>query len=172
MKAIDEVFNILNANGTYVHHAKILPKTRPLPTGVILKLRRDARGRQAKFKARTVARGKPQADAEDYTELHAGAACIEIIGTVLAVAATLGFDIEKWDVKGAFLNARLPFEHLTWIKLSKIDGIDSANGQWFELIKYLFGLCQAAKLWSYYFVNTIWKLDSSARRLPIFFSLQ
>lgn len=51
------------------------------------------------------------------------------------------------DVKRAFPHAKLPDTDTVWIRLSKFDGIPTANDQIVRLVKSLYGLRQAPKLW-------------------------
>lgn len=155
LKAIEEEFDTLTKNGTWVVRSRPPPDMRPLPSGVILKLKRDSLGRPARFKGRLVARGNFQSKDVDYLEIYAPVACIELVRTIITIAIAMGWDIEQVDVKGAFLHATLPKDERVFILLPKIKGISSANGQLVELIKSLYGLRQAPKLWYQHFAKAI-----------------
>ena len=118
-----------------------------LPSGIILKLKRDKYGDPIRRKGRLVARGCYQSDGESYVELYTPVACIELVRLLLAVAVEMDWDIEHVDIKGAFLYARLPDSDRIVIRLPKIDGVKAANGQYVRLRRSLYGLRQAPKLW-------------------------
>lgn len=56
-------------------------------------------------------------------------------------------DIEQLYIEGAFLHASLPETDNVWIRITSIGGINIANGKIVQLVKSLYGLRQAPKLW-------------------------
>lgn len=144
--ALKEEFRTLKQANTW--KSDPIAKGRVLPSGVILKLKRDEKGLPARFKARLVARGNLQdVGQSSYTNRYAPVACFDLVRILLALSA--GF---KWarchvDVKGAFLYAQLPEKHDIWMRLPKIDGISEADGSVVKLIKSIYGLREAPKLW-------------------------
>lgn len=83
--AISEEFDTLAKNGTWKFKSLPLLGTRIIPSGIILKLKRDSVGHPALFKARMVARGNLQENYVDYLQLYASVACIELVRLVLAI---------------------------------------------------------------------------------------
>lgn len=158
LAAIKEEFSTLLSNGTWKSPSNIPPGTRVLPSGIILRLKRDSAGLPARFKGRVVVRGNLQAESDDYLEHYAPVACIELVRTVFAVAAALGWTIQLVDVKGAFLHASLPKEERIFIKLPNVKGVETASGQVVELVKSLYGLRQAPKLWYAFFAKQIFRI--------------
>lgn len=132
MEAIEEEFKTLSTNGPWTVDN---PPTNflLLPLVVILKLKRDSQVRPARFKGRLEARGNLQSDFVDYAELCAPVACIELVRVLLCVAASKNWAIHQVDVKGAFFHASLSETDKSWIKLPRIEGVPSANGQTFKL---------------------------------------
>lgn len=157
LAAINKEFSTLTSNGTW-KAAKPPPGNRPLPSGVILRLKRDSTGRPARFKARLVARGNFQSEVNDYTELYAPVACIELVRVLLSISVSKGWVVHQVDVKGAFLHAALPDSDDIWIRLPTLEGVPSAGGQTVKLVKSLYGIKQAPKLWYEHFSKTIARL--------------
>ena len=79
-----------------------------VPSGILLKVKQDANGDIAKYRARLVVRGNYQTNGTDYAELYAPVACIELVRLMFAVSVAKTRSIEQLDVKGAFLHAKLP----------------------------------------------------------------
>lgn len=112
---------------------------RALPSGVVLKSKRDSFDRPSRFKARLLARGNLQDDLDDYLELYAPVACIKLVRTIIAVAVGKGWSIDHLNVVGTFLHAIVPKDDRVWIRLSTVAGT-SLQGQIVELVKSLYGL--------------------------------
>ena len=147
LKAIREEFKTLVALGTWVKVDDVPPGAKVIPTGIILKLKRDQDGLPSRFKARTVARGNCQSDDFDVYELYAPVACIEAVRILLAIAAAKGWRVDHLDIKGAFLYAPLPKSVEVYIRLPKVPGVPEATGDIVKLRMSLYGLRQAPKLW-------------------------
>lgn len=145
--AIKEEFSMLLDSKTWVQCGPPPPRSKVLPSGFVLLLKRDAEGRPKRFKARLVARGNFQADPDNYAELYAPVADIELVRTLMAVAVAQDWCCDHMDIKGAFLCATLPEKDIVYIRLPSIPGIASVNGQVVLLRRSLYGLRQAAKLW-------------------------
>ena len=144
--AIEEEFQTIEDSGTYEVATEV--SDRPIPSGVILRMKRDAEGRPARFKARLVARGNLQYVRDSsYASRYAPVACFDLVRVLLVLTASFGWSRHQVDVKGAFLYAPLPTKEQIWIRLPSIDGVDRANGQVVRLLKSLYGLREAPKLW-------------------------
>lgn len=144
--AIEDEFQTVEDAGTYVDST--VPDKRPIPSGIILKLKRDFRGFTARFKARLVARGNLQyVEDNSYAARYAPVACFDLERILLSLSASFGWIRHQVDVKGAFLYSVLPDTTSIWLKLPNINGIEWANGRVVRLIKSLYGLREAPKLW-------------------------
>lgn len=109
LEAIGEEFRTIGEHGTWTDSTKRPPKgVTVLPSGIVLRVKRDSSGHVAKFKARLVVRGNFQAVSTDCAELYAPVACIELVHLMFAVAVVKNWSIEQVDVKSGFLHARLP----------------------------------------------------------------
>ena len=144
--SIKQEFDTIATNETWNEVSQIPTDARPLPSGVILRLKRDANGQPARSKARLVARGNFQSDAVDYTELYAPVACTEPVRIMLSVASYRNWSVEQVDVKGAFIHAPLPKPNQISIRLPVIQGVSGANGKVVRLAKSLYGVRQAPML--------------------------
>lgn len=159
IQSINDEFDIVTKNKTWVHvgQSQQPPNAEVLPSGVVLRIKRNAHGQISRLKARLVVRGNFQEDAVDYAELYAPVACVELVRLMLAVAVQKNYTISQVDIKGAFLHAKLPENDHIWVRLPKIDGVSAANGQIVKLVKSLYGLRQAPKLWYKLLAETLSK---------------
>ena len=156
MKGIQEEFETLNKNGTWKEETSP-PGIRPLPSGIILKLKRDSKGKPARFKGRVVALGNFQLNSVDYSELYAPVACIELVLILICIVVSYGWEIHQVDVKEAFLHATLPKTDKICIKLPNVKGFANSR-KIVRLVRSLYGLRQAPKLWYQFFAREICKL--------------
>lgn len=119
-----------------------------------LKLKQDENGRPAMFKARLVALGIVQEDIGLLIELYASVIFIELVRAFLSVCQVKGCSIIQVYFKWAFLNAYHEIEDAIWSKLPNIHGTKFV-GQLVKLVKSLYGLRQAAKLWYAYLYSRL-----------------
>lgn len=116
---------------------------------------RDSQGQVAKYRARLVVSGNIKADGTDYAEPYAPVACIELVRLMFAVSVSMGWLAQQLHVKGAFLQAKLPHFDDVWIRLPTVPGVPSANGRVVKIVKSLYGLRQAPKLWYQHLATTL-----------------
>ena len=109
-QAIQEEFDNLINSDTWEPDKSPPPTTRILPSGVILRLKRDEEGHPKRFKAHLVARGNFQDNSVDYTELYAPVACVETIRFLLSIAASNQWSAHHVDVK-ALLDEHFAYNH-------------------------------------------------------------
>ena len=113
----------------------------------VYRLKRDATGHPAKYKARLVARGFLQKEGVDYSETFAPVAKFTSIRILLSMAAVQDYEIHQMDVKTAFLNGFLQeevFMHLPQMQDLKVH---FEKGKVAKLNKSLYGLKQAPRSW-------------------------
>jgi hypothetical protein len=114
----------------------------------VFKLKRDANGQIARYKARLVAHGVTQEHGVDYHETFAPAVRVNYIRTLLALAAYNDWDVEQLDVVTAFLEADIDKE----IYMTQPGGFRHADSNGEERVcllkKPLYGLKQAPKNWN------------------------
>ncbi|OGE47990.1 hypothetical protein PENARI_c034G09152, partial [Penicillium arizonense] len=113
----------------------------------VYKLKTDANGRPAKFKARWVARGNTQREGIDYEDAYAATGRYETLRVLLAVITLKKLYSTHLDVNLAYLNAIL--EEETYMQYP--DGLDfhgvEPHGNVCRLRKSLYGLRQSAANW-------------------------
>lgn len=112
----------------------------PLPSKLVLTIKRDALGGIEKYKARLVAKGFKQIEGRDYDEVFAPTAQHVTLRVLLATASTLDLEVHQLDVRTAFLNGEL--SQNVYLKLP----IELGGTVWL-LHKALYGLKQAARAW-------------------------
>lgn len=76
-----------------------------LPTGIIIKLRRDQHGQPARYKACLVARGSLQPNVPSVAELYTFVVYIDLVRDLLAMASMRGWNVEHVEIKGTFMYA-------------------------------------------------------------------
>jgi len=130
-----------------------------LPSSMFLKEKFRADGTFDKIKARLVAGGH-RTDAEKYTwqDTSSPTVCLESVMIVLCIAAVEKRKLEAIDFPGAYLNATL--DETQVMRLDKVLAEEAVNADpslkqfvqpdgtmLVELLKALYGLPEAAKLW-------------------------
>jgi hypothetical protein len=111
---------------------------RSLPSRLVLKIMRDARGNIVKYKARLVAKGFHQVKGQDYDEVYAPTVDIATVRTVLADVVERQLHMSQFDVSTAFLSGDL--EETVFLNLPP-----ELGGKFWRLKKALYGLKQAAR---------------------------
>jgi hypothetical protein len=109
----------------------------------VFKVKRAPSGEIVKYKARLVAKGYAQRQGVDFEEVFAPVARMEIVCTLLALAAHNGWLVHHMDVKSAFLNGDLSEEVYVVQPPGFIDSKEPR--QVLKLNKALYGLRQAPR---------------------------
>ena len=142
---IDEV-NQIHGFGCLAFEDEGLPdwlpecKDPPLSSHFVLKLKRRADFSIDKFKARLVIDGNRQTAAQ-YKETAAPTGAMAIVLMVVALATGMGWHISSIDITGAFLHADIDCP----IRV-RIPSIDGSPGRIARLLKSIYGLKQAGRL--------------------------
>ena len=105
-QAIDEEMAALHSKGVYSEASPPAGVT-PLPSKLVLNIKRDEQGNVDKYKARLVAKGFRQIAGRDYDEVFAPTAQHVTLRVLLAAASSAKFEVDQLDVKTAFLNGEL-----------------------------------------------------------------
>ena len=122
-----------------------------------LQEKRRPDGKVETFKARLVAKGYTQKEGIDYEETFSPVAMLKSIRILLAVAASLDYEIWHMDVKTTFLNGSLEED----IYMQQPEGF-IARGQEHmacRLQRSIYGLKQASKTWNIRFDQAITLYD-------------
>jgi len=96
-----------------------------------------------KYKARVLAKGFSQKEGIDFFNIYATVCRITTIRVLIVWAAIKKFIIHQMDVKTTFLNGDLTEK----IYMKRSEGLDAPVNKLCKLIKSLYGLKQALKLW-------------------------
>jgi hypothetical protein len=102
-------------------------------------------GSVQKHKARLVAKGYAQKSGIDYNETFAPVARLDIIRTLIALAAQKRWKLFHMDVKSAFLNGVLKEE--VYVEQPEGFEVKNAGHKVYKLKKALYGLKQAPRAW-------------------------
>ena len=114
----------------------------------VFKVKRNARGKIIKYKARLVARGFQQVEGINYEEAWAPVAKFTSLRVLLANAGVSDEEIDQMDFDTAFLNSILPPGLFIFIRLPENgQGTGEAGDAIYLVLKGLYGLKQAARLW-------------------------
>lgn len=110
----------------------------------IYKTKYNEAGKVDKYKARLVAKGYSQQHGIDYNEVFAPVARWDTIRTILALAASKGWDMYQLDVKSAFLHGELVED----VYIEQPPGYQTqGRNKVYKLRKALYGLKQAPRAW-------------------------
>ena len=111
----------------------------------MLKIKRDEAGNIERYKARLVALGFLQKKGRDFAETFSPTPQVALLQTMLAIAAEKDLETDHVDIKTAFLNGDIDCE--LYIRLP--------DGSCRQLLKGLYGLKQAGRLWNKKFHHTL-----------------
>ena len=141
LHAIDEEFQSIEENDTWEFDDS--PDGMPLPTHMVLNIKRDATGKVDRFKARLVAGGNHQVYGQNYLETYAPVVDFSLVRIFLYIVLSLGMFIAQVDIKTAFLNGAL--EEAIWVMSPR--NIPGRPSRLYKLKKALYGLKQAHLAW-------------------------
>ena len=108
-QAMDDEIQAMLQTSTF-EPADLPPDRHPVTCKWLYKIKRNAAGGIARFKARLVARGFSQVRGLDYDETYAPVAKYTSLRILLSLAATHDYEIHQMDVQTAFLNGDLAEE--------------------------------------------------------------
>ena len=121
------------------------PSMKVLKNRWVLRIKYNADGSIERYKARLVVKGYMQEHGVDYQEVFAPVVRFESLRLLLALAATLDYEIEQMDVTTAFLNGSIDCD----IFMEQPSGFVDRDHEHSvcHLLKSLYGLKQAPKVW-------------------------
>lgn len=139
--AINEEFQYLDSKHTWTPDDN--PAAQPLPTHVMLKVKRKSDGNVERFKARVVAGGNLQTYGENYKETYAPVVSFALVRIFLYLVLCKHMQVAQLDVKTAFLNGDL--SENVWVMSPR--GIPGRKSRCYKLLKDIYGLKQAHIAW-------------------------
>jgi len=131
-------------------------------TRFVFDIKHDTEGKLTRYKARLVAQGFKEVPGRDFDETWAPVPSAATTRAIFAVAAANDWEIHHFDVKTAFLNAKMDKE--MYIKLP--DGVeDGDSGEICRLNLALYGTKQAGRLWGMKLDKAL--MEMGASRSPV-----
>ena len=130
----------------------IKPGTKTIGSRWVFKIKTED-GKVTRFKARLVAQGFSQVEGVDFTDTWAPTLSYSMLRLILVWGLENGFPTHHLDVKTAFLIPTLPAEERVFMRLPRNTG--SVQGKALLLLKSIYGLRQASRLWSEEFTSTL-----------------
>ncbi|KAD3640580.1 hypothetical protein E3N88_29803 [Mikania micrantha] len=144
-KAMEAEINSIEKNRTWA--LTNLPSGhKPIGLKWVYKIKRDAKGKIVKYKARLVVKGYVQEHGVDFDEVFAPVTRLVTVRLMLAIAAREGWPVHHLDVKSAFLYGELK----ETIFVLQLEGFvqKGKENMVYKLSKALYGLCQAPRAWN------------------------
>lgn len=119
------------------------------------KRKRDDSGKIVRYKVQYVAKGYAQQYGIDYNKTTAPTARLESFRTILHIAASLGWELQQFDIKTAFLHGVLPEEETMYME--QPPGFEvPGKEQWvMKLMKSIYGMKQASRIWNQTFHKAV-----------------
>jgi hypothetical protein len=111
----------------------------------------DEDGYLYEYKARLVVRGDLQ---EQYGDTYAATLAARLFRALMALACAFNLKAKQYDVPNAFLNAFLD----RTLHVKTPDGFQDRCGQTLQLLRALYGLKEAPRLWAIHFQESLRKL--------------
>jgi len=132
------------------------PKNRTIIKGRwVFKTKLDKNGFIDKYKARWVAKGFQQKYGIDYIETFSNTVKPMVFRALFALAAFKDLEIQQWDIKSAFPNAKIDEE----IYVMQPVGFEENSNQVCLLNKALYGLKQSARQFYLFLANLLKELN-------------
>jgi transposase InsO family protein len=131
------------------------PGRRPMRGKLVCKRKRDDSGAIARYKVRYVAKGYAQQYGVDYDKTTAPTARLESFRIVLHLAVSLGWDLQQYDIKTAFLHGVLPPEETAYMEQPPGFEESGKEGWVMQLNKSIYGMKQASRIWNRTFHKTV-----------------
>ena len=142
-----------------------VPREKRLLKGkLVCKRKQDDAGQVTRYKVRYVAKGYAQKPGIDFTKTTAPTARLESFRSILHLAATLGWDIQHFDIKTAFLHGVLPDDETAYME--QPPGFEAPGKEtWvMRLMKSIYGMRQASRRWNQTFHQAV--LEWGFERVP------
>lgn len=152
--AIFEEYDSLIQNGTWTL-CPLPPNRKAIQGKWVMKFKPGFKSTPARYKARFVIKGYSQVFGLDYTETYAPVAKNYSLRLILAIAAAKNLEMIQLDVKTAFLYGKLDEE----IYMQQPEGfvIPGKEQEVCRLVKSIYGLKQASRVWNIKFNDFIIK---------------
>jgi hypothetical protein len=142
-KAMNDELEALAKTGTWIF-VDLPPLVKPIGNKWVYKVKHRADGTLERYKARLVAKGYNQIEGLDFFDTFSPVAKLTTVRLLLAVASIKQWHLHQLDVNNAFLHGDLDED----VYMQVPDGVTpSKPGQVCKLLKSLYGLKQASRMW-------------------------
>ena len=132
----------IRRHGTYV--LVVCPKGRkPITCRWVYDIKRDAEGKITLFKARLVVHGYKQVEGIDFQKTFSSTIQMRTFRLIVAMSVNLGLKLTQYDISNAFLNGDLEED----VYMETPPGYKDPDGKVWKLLKGLYGLKQASRIW-------------------------
>jgi len=121
---------------------------RPLKGKLVCKRKRDDVGNVVRYKVRYVAKGYAQRYGIDYDKTTAPTVRLESFRVLLHIAASLGWDVQHFDIKTAFLHGILPENETMFMEQPPGFEVPGKEDWVMKLMKSIYGMKQASRVWN------------------------
>ena len=101
-----------------------------------------------RYKVRYVAKGYAQKYGVDFDKTTTPTAHLQSIRMLLHITASLGWDIQQYDIKTAFLNGILPPDETMYMEQPAGFEVDGKEDWVWKLLKSIYGMRQASRIWN------------------------
>lgn len=159
-KAINEELATLRAAGTW-RLEEPPPGANVIGSRWVFKVKKDAAGNIARYKARLVAQGFSQIGGVDYDDTYAPVAKLASSRAIIAMANRLHLILHQVDIKGAYLNGVLRDDEVLYLRHPPGYTAPDAGKRVLRLQKALYGLKQAGRRWYQTFTAILIELGFS-----------
>jgi hypothetical protein len=141
--AMDREIEGLQANNTW-EEVPYVPNRKILSGHWVYDIKRNSSNSVKYFKARWVAHGNKQIEGTDYNETFAATSQMRTARILICLSVLYGCPITHADISNAFTNGILEEE----IYMMHPGGMARTPGKVLKLIKSIYGLKQASRVWS------------------------
>lgn len=142
--AVDAELASLTGMGTFEFIDKLPTGRRAISSKLVFKIKRLPDGSIERHKVRLVARGFSQMPGLDFDEVFAPVVKLTSLRVLCALAVQLQLYFHHLDVDTAFLNGALEDE--LYMRLP--NGIGALSGKLVKLLRSIYGLKQASRIWN------------------------
>ena len=154
--AVEEEMESMADNSAW-EEAKVPPGWPTIPAMWVFKQKLGRNGETARYRARLVAKGFRQRPGVHFNDTFAPTLRMDSLRLMLNYCLTHRWDLQQYDVKGAFQIPDLPPEEMVYMKAPP--GIKVKPGHALRLLKCIYGLKQSGRRWNQHFNGTVTQMD-------------
>ena len=127
----------------------------PLKGKLVCKWKRDDMGNMVCYKVQYVAKGYAQHYGIDYDKTTAPTVCLESFQVLLHIAASLGWDVQHFNIKTAFLHGILLENETMFMEQPPRFEVPGKEDWVMKLMKSIYGMKQVSRVWNWTFDRAV-----------------